>query len=459
MSTRFFLVMTLLFAAFTMSSAVLAQPSAKNTNLSRKYGSVVSGGTGNTIPAFVLYGSIGGGAYNTASGYASRVGGGFGNRASQTNATVAGGSYNAATAWYSTVGGGRSNSATGVLSGVGAGGGNQASGDSATVGGGFFNVAGGMLNTIAGGSYNRANGQTAVIGGGFSNEVSSEFYGTIAGGRNNTASGDNATIGGGGDNNAGGAQTTIGGGILNTAGGQLATIGGGGENSASGAVATVSGGSFNLASGINSSVAGGFSNSVSGAFGAVGGGFGNTVTGLGAAVPGGANGRASHSYAFVWPGDKEGPYDYTDSFGDGTFTVRAEGGVRFYTGHGTNTGVFLADNGTQWETLSDSNAKTDFAQINKREVLAKVAALPVTAWHYKHDPKRSYVGPMAQDFHAAFGLGSSDKTIGTLDSDGVMYAAIQGLVEELKDRDAKISELKAKMEAMEERLNSLPPAR
>ena len=68
--------------------------------------------------------------------------------------------------------------------------------------------------------------------------------------------------------------------------------------------------------------------------------------------------------------------------------------------------------------------------------------------------------------HAAFGLGYDNKTISTADSDGVMYAAIQGLVEELKDRDAKIGELeaigaglKAKMEAMEERLNSLPPAR
>jgi len=50
---------------------------------------------------------------------------------------------------------------------------------------------------------------------------------------------------------------------------------------------------------------------------------------------------------------------------------------------------------------------------------------------------------MAQDFHAAFGLGSDDKTISTLDSDGVMYAAIQGLVEEIKLRDDKITKLEA----------------
>lgn len=62
------------------------------------------------------------------------------------------------------------------------------------------------------------------------------------------------------------------------------------------------------------------------------------------------------------------------------------------------------------------------------------------------------------------GLGSDDKTISTLDSDGVMYAAIQGLVEELQERDRAmaardktIEDLKSKLQAVEERLDSLPP--
>jgi hypothetical protein len=93
--------------------------------------------------------------------------------------------------------------------------------------------------------------------------------------------------------------------------------------------------------------------------------------------------------------------------------------------------------------LSDSNSKTDFAPVNPRQVLQTLASLPVSSWHYKHDLHRRYIGPMAQDFHAAFGLGSDDKTISTLDSDGVMYAAIQGLVEEIKLRDEKIAQLEA----------------
>jgi hypothetical protein len=104
------------------------------------------------------------------------------------------------------------------------------------------------------------------------------------------------------------------------------------------------------------------------------------------------------------------------------------------------------------------NSKTDFEPVKPREILSKVASSPVTSWHYKHDLKRRNIGPMAQDLHAAFGLGSDDKSIGTLDSDGVMYAAIQGLVEELKDRDKAIDELKSELRTIREQLLNLPPA-
>lgn len=100
--------------------------------------------------------------------------------------------------------------------------------------------------------------------------------------------------------------------------------------------------------------------------------------------------------------------------------------------------------------------------------MAKVDQLPVTEWEYKSVPNRRFIGPMAQDFHAAFGLGSDDKTIGAFDSDGVIYAAIQGLVEELKNRDhifdelkakaAEVDELRKRLQCFEKRLNALPPA-
>ena len=102
--------------------------------------------------------------------------------------------------------------------------------------------------------------------------------------------------------------------------------------------------------------------------------------------------------------------------------------------------------------------KTKVTAVDARAILSQLSQLPVTEWEYKHNPKRRYIGPMAQDFHAIFGLGEDDKGIGTLDSDGVMYAAIQGLVEELKDRDKAIEDLKSELQAIREQLSNLPPA-
>jgi len=156
--------------------------------------------------------------------------------------------------------------------------------------------------------------------------------------------------------------------------------------------------------------------------------------------------------------------------------VRAPGGVRFITATNNSlTGAILLPNATQWTVLSDRESKTDFQSIKPREVLSKLAAMPVTSWKYKHDPSRRYIGPTSQDFMAAFHLGDYDKGINALDADGVTFAAIKGLVEELKERDKAIEELRAKsdkvdqledrnreltrqLEAINQRLDLLPPS-
>jgi len=45
---------------------------------------------------------------------------------------------------------------------------------------------------------------------------------------------------------------------------------------------------------------------------------------------------------------------------------------------------------------------------------------------------------MAQDFFAAFRVGTDDKHISMVDADGVALAAIQGLDRKLQDKDAEI---------------------
>jgi hypothetical protein len=61
---------------------------------------------------------------------------------------------------------------------------------------------------------------------------------------------------------------------------------------------------------------------------------------------------------------------------------------------------------------------------------------------------------MAQDFRAAFGLGDDEKTIATVDADGVALAAIQGLNAKLEtqlaERDAQIRAMRAEIAALRE---------
>ena len=93
---------------------------------------------------------------------------------------------------------------------------------------------------------------------------------------------------------------------------------------------------------------------------------------------------------------------------------------------GSNASPAYCD-GTTWVNGSDRNAKKDFSPVDSQEVLAKVLALPITQWQYKATPGQEHLGPMAQDFHEAFGLnGDDDKHIATVDESGVAFSAIQG---------------------------------
>jgi hypothetical protein len=118
----------------------------------------------------------------------------------------------------------------------------------------------------------------------------------------------------------------------------------------------------------------------------VGSGLGNTGSGTYSCAPGGVYARASHLCSFVFGGDSGGVSECTDSSGDGTFTVRCEGGARFYTANGTDVGVQLCAGGGAWASLSDSNAKMKITGGDPRRILAKVASMPVTEGEDKAAP-------------------------------------------------------------------------
>ena len=95
-------------------------------------------------------------------------------------------------------------------------------------------------------------------------------------------------------------------------------------------------------------------------------------------------------------------------------------------------------------------SKENFASTDGREVLDRLAAIPVATWNYKsEDPSIRHIGPVAQDFYAAFGVGEDDKHIATIDADGVALAAIQGLYRVVQEQDARIAGLEARLASQE----------
>ena len=276
----------------------------------------------------------------------------------------------------------------------------------------------------------------------------------IALGRNTTANADYATVGGGLKNTASGAGATVAGGGYDGS----STLG----NTASGAGATVAGGTQNIASNSRSTVGGGHNNSATGWYATVPGGAWNTAAGM-SSFAAGQTARANHDGAFVW-GDTSTLTDLP-STNNNSVTMRAAGGYRLFSNSGISAGVYLAPGSGSWTSMSDRNAKENLSLVDAQAVLDKVATLPLATWNYRSQlPSVRHLGPMAQDFHASFGLGESDTGITTVDADGVALAAIQGLnakvevrgqktevsIQELKAENA---ELKARLEKLEQLLN------
>ena len=283
--------------------------------------------------------------------------------------------------------------------------------------------------------------------------TSSDSGANIVGGHpsNSAASGvEGATIAGGGyddgstprPNTVEGYYGTVGGGEGNTASGSGATVGGGEDNTASGTQATVPGGDFNTASGDYSFASGN-------------------------------NAKAADNGAFVWNdgslyhdsdgnGFDDGFSSAKDVAGSGvtgtdTFHASAQGGFRFVTGSSSVT--YISGGSSGWATTSTRAAKTNIDSVDPTQVLEGVADMEVATWEYKDEDGEGtgerHIGPMAEDFHAAVDVGTSDEHINSINADGVALAAIQGLAERLNEKADRIEELKQASERKDERIEEL----
>ncbi|HMP00791.1 MAG TPA: tail fiber domain-containing protein, partial [Kiritimatiellia bacterium] len=129
----------------------------------------------------------------------------------------------------------------------------------------------------------------------------------------------------------------------------------------------------------------------------------------------------------------------TNANDDAVLNVSAQGAGRIARFGNSNNWVVVIDNagnvdGLTFTPSSDRNAKENFVPVAPAEILEKVIALPISRWNYQADAATPHIGPMAQDFHAAFGVGPDDTRIATVDADGVALAAIQGLNEKVDQR-------------------------
>ena len=245
---------------------------------------------------------------------------------------------------------------------------------------------------------------------------------------------------------------TIGGGIGNRAGnstgstidGVYATVGGGDSNEASGSWSTVSGGAGHFSIGLGSTVSGGESNAAIGNWSTVVGGIANTASGHYSVAMG------RHAYV-----QGNGSFLFADASAESQvlsstpneFAVAATGGIALATSRTFANVCRLAPGGGSWSCTSDREVKRDFAQVDNGAVLAKVLSLPVSTWRFQTQPEAvRHMGPMAQDFREAFGLGIDDRTITQVDVNGVALAAIQGLNAKL---EGKLAEKDARIEALE----------
>lgn len=101
---------------------------------------------------------------------------------------------------------------------------------------------------------------------------------------------------------------------------------------------------------------------------------------------------------------------------------------------------------------SDRTAKHRIEPIDIQAILEQVATLPISTWRYNDDPDTLHIGPMAQDFHATFGLGNNPTGINAIDADGVALAAIQGLLERIESQQQRIETLEAELATRETRM-------
>ncbi len=129
--------------------------------------------------------------------------------------------------------------------------------------------------------------------------------------------------------------------------------------------------------------------------------------------------------------------------GGAEFLIKQSGALLIGPGNSTKFNLSPLGNLTISGTLTENSsrdAKFNFTELDNQQVLQQLSGLPVLEWSYKDQGAR-HVGPMAQDFHALFGLGPNNSTLAPRDVAGIALVAVQGLHQIVEEKDQRIDQL------------------
>lgn len=116
-------------------------------------------------------------------------------------------------------------------------------------------------------------------------------------------------------------------------------------------------------------------------------------------------------------------------------------------GEVTTEGVNLASS-REW--------KRDFEPVNGEDVLARLGAVSISTWSFHDEPEVRHIGPVSEEFHAAFALpGHDPQHLAVTDVNGVALAAIQALAARSAEQRLAIEKLRRQNEELERLLLSL----
>lgn len=153
----------------------------------------------------------------------------------------------------------------------------------------------------------------------------------------------------------------------------------------------------------------------------------------------------------LWTFDNDPNLNSASGVYSGQFRVAKVGtGLVEFSVDGFGNGRFRSNSYALTHVNTSSRAlKTGFQPVDHQQVLEQLAEIPIMRWEYRSQEGTPHVGPVAEDFKVAFGLGDGEH-IATVDADGIALAAIQGLHQIVGEQKREVEEQKKEIEALKQ---------